>query len=496
MDVILLFIRIFLFAVFVVAAIGKFLDLEGAEKSVKAFGTPPDLAKTFAVLIPFAEFVFAICLFFTSVSWLGAIGVFGFLIIFIGGMIVQIRAGNAPDCHCFGAIHSEPVSKKSLIRNVVFALFALVLIIQGRENQGLSFTEMNNEFAMQFIFGLAIVAALGAVIFYLKKISEQQNQIMRRIDVLEYVSHEGKEVERENVANPLDALPIGAIAPDFKLENAISGREVLFEHLLMEGKPLLFFFVHPNCTPCGALLPEIKLWREELDARFTTVLISGGTVEENRIKFENFFKYVLVQKDKEVSELYFGVWSPTALVVSNEGYIASRPAVGDAAIRALIEKIKEENDSEFFITSNLNSLGAESSPKIGENVPEFSLKDINGKEFSSKDFQNRKTLVTFWSMTCPHCQNMLEDLQNWDKTKGADAPDLLVFSDGEAEAHKDFKLNAPILLDKDYKTSEKLGMFGTPSAVLVNEDGKIVSETAIGAGNIWALLGKRDLQPK
>jgi hypothetical protein len=34
-------------------------------------------------------------------------------------------------------------------------------------------------------------------------------------------------------------------------------------------------------------------------------------------------------------------------------------------------------------------------------------------------------------------------------------------------------------------------MYGTPSAVLVNEDGVIVSETAIGAPDIWALIGKR-----
>lgn len=177
MEVVLLFIRIFLFSVFAVAAIGKFLDLEGAAKSVKAFGTPEDLAKTFAVLIPFAELVFAVCLLFTSLAWLGAIGVFGFLVIFIGGMISQLAQGNAPDCHCFGAIHSEPVSPKSLIRNVIFALLALVLIAQGRQNQGLSFSEMTQNFAMQFIFGLAILGALGAVIYFLKRFRSNKTEL-------------------------------------------------------------------------------------------------------------------------------------------------------------------------------------------------------------------------------------------------------------------------------------------------------------------------------
>ncbi len=490
MEVVLLFIRIFLFAVFAVAAIGKFLDLEGAAKSVKAFGTPDDLAKTFAVLIPFAELVFAICLLFTSFAWLGAIGVFLFLLIFIGGMISQMAQGNAPDCHCFGAIHSEPVSRKSLIRNVVFAVLALVLISQGSSNQGLSFSDMTNDFTMQFIFGLAVLVALGAVIFYLKRISEQQNQIMRRIDILEMISHDGKEVARENAGSLEDALPVGAFAPEFALENVKTGREVALEHLLMEGKPLLFFFVGPNCVPCAELLPEIAAWQNELGEKFNFVFISSGKAKENVEKFGESFKNILIQKEKEVATDYFAPWTPTVLVVNADGFIASRPAVGDTAIRELIEKIKAENEAEFFILPK-NHGHEHAKPKIGETVPDFSLTDLSGKEFSSKDFQNRKTLVAFWSLSCPHCQNMLEDLKNWDKAKSADAPSLVVFSDGDAEAHQDWGLDSPILLDKGYKTAETLGMFGTPSAVLVNEKGKIVSELAIGAGNIWALVGKR-----
>ena len=45
MEVILLLIRIFLFAVFALAGIGKLLDLQGSEKAVKEFGVPEDFAK-------------------------------------------------------------------------------------------------------------------------------------------------------------------------------------------------------------------------------------------------------------------------------------------------------------------------------------------------------------------------------------------------------------------------------------------------------------------
>ena len=145
MEVILLLIRIILFGIFALAGIGKLLDLRGSEKAVKEFGVPEDLAKPFSVLLPVAEIFIAILLLFVQTSWLGAIGGFLLLLVFIGGMIFQMAKGNAPDCHCFGQIHSEPVSAKSLIRNAIFATLAFVLIVSGSENQGLSLFDSTND---------------------------------------------------------------------------------------------------------------------------------------------------------------------------------------------------------------------------------------------------------------------------------------------------------------------------------------------------------------
>jgi thiol-disulfide isomerase/thioredoxin len=302
---------------------------------------------------------------------------------------------------------------------------------------------------------------------------------------LELISGEGKPVEREDVGNLHEFLPIGTIAPAFALEN-LSGKEISLEKLLAQQKSLLLFFVSPTCSPCAALLPEIELWQKELGERFEFVLISSGKAAENSGKFGTSFKNILLQKEKEVSENYKSIWTPTLLVVNSEGFVASRPAVGDEAIRELIETAKTENEIEYFAPPNGNG-----TMKIGENMPEFSLKDLQGKEWTAKDFQNRKTLVTFWSQTCGYCNAMREELENWDKTKGADAPDLLILSSSEAEAHKDLQFSSPVLLDEGFQTATKLGMAGTPSAVLVNENGKIISETAVGADNIWILLGEK-----
>lgn len=487
MEVFLLLIRIFLAAIFLVAGVAKLLDLKGSEKAVKDFGTPDEFAKFFSIGVPFAEIVFGICLLFTSMSWVGALGATILLLTFTGGMIFQLAQGNAPDCHCFGAIHSEPVSKKSLIRNIIFALLAIFLLAQGRENQGLGFSELSNEMAIQLFLGLATIGLLGAVVYFLKKITEQQTQIIRRIELLEIISGEGgREAVREDVSNPHEGLPIGAPAPDFSAQD-LSGKIVSFDNLLTKHKPMILFFVSPSCIPCQTLLPEVENWQNDLKDKANFVFVSKGSEKENAEKFGGGkFKQILIQKDGEISESFKAAWTPTAVLVNADGNIASAVAAGDTAIRSLVEKVKLIENENFFVTNVTPS-------NIGENLPEFSLENIEGLSVSSKDLTGRKTLLTYWSLDCEWCEKMLDDLREYDKTRGADEPQLLLLSSGNADEHRALGFNSQIILDDENDVSHKIGMEGTPSAVLINENGKIVSEVAVGAENIFALIGKRKL---
>jgi thiol-disulfide isomerase/thioredoxin/uncharacterized membrane protein YphA (DoxX/SURF4 family) len=488
MDEILLLIRIFLASVLLVAAIGKFLDLEGAKRAVRDFGVPDDIAEGIAYALPIIEIGFAILLLPLFTAWFGAIGTFVLLAVFIGGMIWQIAKGQAPDCHCFGAIHSEPVSWKTLVRNIVFAALAFSLVAQGYYNQGLGFTELSIEMAIQLIFGIAFAALLGLAVFYLRKISDQQVQIMRRIEVLEVLSHEGgREVKRDDVTAPQDGLPIGAILPKFRLRDLI-GRWTTSDELVARGRPMLFFFVSPTCTPCAALLPEIEEWQKELRETVDFVIFSSGEAALNAEKFGGkSFKQILLQDEREVAGLYRTQWTPAAVFVNYRGVIGSAPAVGDAAIRELIGKIRAEDPAKLFA---LAEPGSGEGVKIGDAVPEFALTDIHDKPVSSEDLRGRTTLIAYWSMNCGYCARMMESLVEWDREKGADDPNLLVLSQGKPEDHAGFGLTSPIVIEEGNKTAEQLGMPGTPSAVLVDEEGRIISQIAVGEANIWALLGR------
>src|SRR3954452_10614922 len=122
MELILLLLRLFLAGVLGLAGVGKLMDPGGGEKVMADFGVPAWLAKHAAIALSVFEIVLALALLSTSTSWLGAVAAFLLMLVFIGGMLWQIAKGQSPDCHCFGQLHSEPVSKKSVVRNVVFAI--------------------------------------------------------------------------------------------------------------------------------------------------------------------------------------------------------------------------------------------------------------------------------------------------------------------------------------------------------------------------------------
>lgn len=489
MEIVLLAIRILLFAVFAVAGISKLLDLQGAAKAMREFGTPDEFAKTFAVALPFAEIVFAVCFLFTGMSWVGSIGALLLLLSFIGGMIWQISQGKAPDCHCFGQIHSEPVGKKSLIRNIVFAFLALVLIAQGHERQGMPLADSNSEMLQMALIFLLISLAV-VLLAYVKRLSDQQNEILRRMGVLELASGESGPVMRNDAGDPNDGLPIGAPLPGFSILN-LKGHLISFDQLLADNKPFLFFFVGPACDPCEVLLPEIEEWEASLGDKLRFVFISSGEVLRNREKFgSDGGRIVLVEKSSRAFALSVSAkWTPTAIFVDADGNIASHVAAGDAAIRRLVEQIKNRDlNEEFLHFLGLNGYGR---PKIGQKVPKFSLTDLNGNEITDKSFAGHKTLVAFTSKTCPHCSVLMKQIRDWELSKKPEQPGFVIFADDEPSEYTELGLDSPILVDPKYSVAKKFGLYGAPSAVLVNEDGTIVTEAAIGPPNIWALIGGR-----
>lgn len=490
MEIFLLLLRLALAGLFGVAGIAKIFDPEGSKKAFTDFGVPAPLVRPVAFLLPVFELAVAGTLLFVPSSWFGAIGASVLLLIFTAGMIYQMAKGNAPDCHCFGQIHSEPVGVSSIVRNLVMMAPAVILVIQGRGRQGLDIIKTEQDILFAAV-GLAIIVLLLAAMMYLQNVSEQQKQIMRRIEVMELIGRDTVDVEREDIGHPREGLPLGALVPDFELPD-LDGKTVSLKDIKADKKPVVFFFVAPTCTPCRALLPQFEEWQRDLSDKVKFVFISNRAAKDNRAKFGGETeKIILLQKDREVAELFRAKWTPMAVLMDTKGRIASFTGAGDLGLRELMEKISQESSIDEFTYLTGSNEHRHSALRIGENVPEISVTDINGNGFDSSHFNGKPTLVAFWSPTCKYCEAMMDDIKEWDKTRNGTEPNLVIFADGEKEEHLKLGLKAPMIADPDREIGEKFGQFGTPSAILVDENGKFVSETAIGADDIWSLIGKR-----
>ena len=232
----------------------------------------------------------------------------------------------------------------------------------------------------------------------------------------------------------------------------------------------MLLFTDPDCGPCDALLPEIGRWQEEHAEEFVVSLVSRGDPEKNRAKMaEHGLRHVLLQRDWEVSEAYQVEGTPSAVLVGYGGKIGSSVAGGPEAIRSLVAHLATPQ-APVPITK-----------KFGEFAPEVKLSDLEGDTVELKDFRGEKTLVLFWNPGCGFCQQMLPDLRKWEAAPQADAPKLLLISAGTKEANEAMGLGSTIVLDPSFAVGRAFGAGGTPSAVLVDEEGRIASEVAVGA---------------
>ena len=111
-------------------------------------------------------------------------------------------------------------------------------------------------------------------------------------------------------------------------------------------------------------------------------------------------------------------------------------------------------------------------------APKFSLKSIDGKEYSLSALLERGPVVlAFFKISCPVCQFTLPFLQRIaDRFAGKNAS-VIGISQDDARSTKDFNqeyaIKFPTLLDTDgYPVSNAYGLTNVPTVLLLGADGK------------------------
>ena len=495
----LLATRIALSAVFAIAGLAKLLDLKGSRKAITDFGLPSWSSKSLGFGLPLGEIVIALMIVPVRSALIGAIGALALLLVFCAAIAINMGLGRRPECHCFGQVHSEPVGWKTLARNGVLASLAGALIWQTKTNPGVGFgsetRELRIEQLLVGLYGLASLIALAVLFWLVLHLFRQNGRLLLRIEALEA----GQAVAHQpQPARPvLQGLAIGTKAVPFELPD-LQGRQASLEGFLRDGKPLLLISTDPKCGPCKTLMPDVAGWQKELAAEINISLLSHGSRSENRSEAARHgLVNVLVEKDTKIAEKYLMLGTPTAVLIRPDGTIGS-PAVGGAeAIRRLLSnKVWTEAGLAAFMQTlsqppqAQQPAAAKPTLPIGSPAPSFTLPDLDANRTGTASFNGNGTVLLFWNPGCGFCQRMLPDLHAWEKSKRTNSPRLVLVSGGSLEANREMGLRSTVLIDEKFSVGQLYGAGGTPSALLIDAEGKIGSGLVIGAPGVLGLLAR------
>jgi thiol-disulfide isomerase/thioredoxin len=110
-------------------------------------------------------------------------------------------------------------------------------------------------------------------------------------------------------------------------------------------------------------------------------------------------------------------------------------------------------------------------------VPDFSLKDLNGKTVKLSDYKGKIVMVNFWTVWCKYCNQEIPELDKLDKEleKENDVIILAVDVEESADTVRKYidsnKIGLKVLLDSKGSVAEIYGVSGFPTTYFVNKDG-------------------------
>ncbi len=505
----ILILRIILAGIFALAAFSKLADKVAFRNAVVEFGLPGRMVGPISLLLPWLELGVVFLLLLSRSGKLGGIAALALLTGFSAAIAVNLVRGRKPDCHCFGQLHSAPIGWKTIARNMAFAVCASVVTWGPSDPSVASITRLYPDFGNgRWVWGSLAAAAVGAFLaqtwlaFHLLR---QQGRVLIRLDKLETILRVNGLSFADN-AHAHVGLRIGSLAPSFEIP-LLSGDMTSLERIHRRGRQTLLVFSDPGCSPCTALLPDIARWQREYEEKLTVAVITSGSAGANRNTMAKYrFQNVLLQRDREVAEKYAAVGTPAALLIDEDGLIGSSLAMGAEAIGNLVAQAAGQSlrpTSSGARSSGQERLTAERHQlshnrlQVGDRAPSFRLVDLNANVVDlTTNFNGRNTLLFFWNPSCGFCKSMLPALKTWEGSRKQPSLALLMISSGTAELNFAMQLNIPIALDQHFNVGRTFGVTGTPSAVLIDSDGRIAAPIAVGAPQIHALAAmETDHQP-
>lgn len=210
------------------------------------------------------------------------------------------------------------------------------------------------------------------------------------------------------------------------------------------------------------------------------VRVQPGSVAATPLETEHGLEHVLVDAGLSVYEAYEANGTPSAVLIGDDGAVATWLAAGSDWIETIVEQA-------------LAGVGRTPGLPVGSDAPATRLETLGGRRAGVTELVDRPTVALFWNPGCGFCRSLHDDVLAWEASRPTAAPDLLIVSSGAVEEVRAEGFTSAVLLDPEWKLSSEFGTDGTPMGVLLDENSRIASQLVTGGPAVLELLGAGQL---
>lgn len=342
-----------------------------------------------------------------------------------------------------------------------------------------------------------LILILVSIWFGFYQIVKQQGRIILRLDALE---------QRMSAQEPAheQGLEVGTEFPSFSLPD-LGGNPVSLDGF--RGKRVLLVHWSTSCGFCELIAPDLAKLQTNFERRNVQLLfLAYGDANANRkLAEEHGLKCpILLYGDSKVPEPFANLGTPSAYLLDSEGSVAKPLAVGAEEVPALAQEAAEEEIARSSVqpaTEETSKRVPGAKPlsasrivrnglKAGTQAPGFTLPDIYGRTVSLDDFRGRRVLLVFSDPHCGPCEALGAELARFEHEHRGYLALIMVGRGDIAENRQKAEqhgIKFAVVIQDKWRLSKEYGIFSTPVAFLIDEDGVIAKDVAVGADAILAL---------
>ena len=356
---------------------------------------------------------------------------------------------------------------------------------------------MNNQALL--VLGLATEGAIlisVCTLFY--QLLKQQGRILLRLDGLERSATLGLAPKAEHAEREPTGLRVGTQFPAFSFPD-LAGRAARLKEF--EGKRVLLIHWSAGCGFCAAIGKELALLEDAFTKqKLQLVLLSHDEASANRKQAKQLgldCPILLAKEGSEALEVLSDFRTPAAYLQDEQGRVAHPLVVGSDEVLSLARQLaagterKRLPGERALAESRIERKGL----KGGTPAPGFRLPDLSGRTVSLQDYRGRKLLLVFTDPHCEPCDQIAPELARLHRQHEANGLALVMVGRGDAEENRKKArqkgFDFPVVLQKKWELSKQYGIFATPVAFLIDEEGVIARDVATGAEAILELVSNQ-----